>query len=103
MAERGRRASVVDLFAQAPLAFLRNYLLKGGIKDGRVGLVISLMNSYYVLLKYVKLWELRRTALIDAPRRRRGVDGWPACAEIRCCPCTSTRPGPGAAARIRRC
>ena len=39
---------------------MRNYLLKGGIKDGRVGLVISLMNSYYVLLKYVKLWELRR-------------------------------------------
>jgi len=60
MAERGRRASVIDLFVQAPLAFVRNYLLKGGIKDGRVGLVISLMNSYYVLLKYVKLWELRR-------------------------------------------
>jgi glycosyltransferase involved in cell wall biosynthesis len=61
MAERGRRAGIVDLFVQAPLAFLRNYLLKGGIKDGRVGLIISLMNSYYVLLKYVKLWELRRT------------------------------------------
>lgn len=60
MAERGRHARVIDLLAQAPLAFVRNYLLKGGIKDGRVGLVISLMNSYYVLLKYVKLWELRR-------------------------------------------
>jgi glycosyltransferase involved in cell wall biosynthesis len=62
MAERGRRAGVFDLLAQAPLAFVRNYLLKGGIKDGRVGLVISLMNSYYVLLKYVKLWELGRAA-----------------------------------------
>jgi hypothetical protein len=60
MAARGRRASVLDLLVQAPLAFLRNYVLRGGIRDGQVGLVVSLMNSYYVLLKHVKLWELNR-------------------------------------------
>jgi glycosyltransferase involved in cell wall biosynthesis len=60
MAARGRRAGIVDLVAQAPLAFLRNYLLRGGIRDGSVGLVVSLMNSYYVLLKYAKLWEIQR-------------------------------------------
>lgn len=60
MASRGRRAGIVDLVAQAPLAFLRNYLLRGGIRDGSVGLVISLMNAYYVLLKYAKLWEMQR-------------------------------------------
>ena len=43
-----------------PLAFLRNYILKGGFRDGKAGLVISLVNSYYVLLKFAKLWELQR-------------------------------------------
>ena len=41
-----------------PLAFLRNYLLKGGITDGVPGLIISVMNAYYVFLKFAKLWEL---------------------------------------------
>ncbi len=60
---RGARASATDLVLQAPAAFLRNYLLRGGIRDGLVGLVISGMNAYYVHLKYVKLWEqARRTA-----------------------------------------
>ena len=44
----------------APLAFLRNYLLRGGVREGLAGLVISVMNSYYVFLKFAKLWELRR-------------------------------------------
>lgn len=69
MASRGRRAGLVDLIAQAPLAFLRNYLLRGGIRDGSVGLVISLMNSYYVLLKYAKLWELQRASANANARR----------------------------------
>jgi hypothetical protein len=56
--ERGRRAGIVDLLAHPPLAFARNYLLRRGVLDGRVGLAVSLVNSYYVLLKYVKLLEL---------------------------------------------
>lgn len=60
MAAQGRHASVLDLLVQAPFAFLRNYVLRGGIRDGSVGLVVSLMNAYYVLLKHAKLWEIRR-------------------------------------------
>jgi hypothetical protein len=41
------------------MAFLRNYVLKGGVTDGVPGLVISAMNAYYVFLKFAKLWELR--------------------------------------------
>ena len=59
-AERDKRASVADLVVRPPLAFLRNYLLRGGIKDGQAGLVVSLLNSYYVFLKFAKLWELGR-------------------------------------------
>jgi hypothetical protein len=42
------------------LAFLRNYILRAGFKDGTVGFVISLLNSYYVFLKLAKLWERQR-------------------------------------------
>jgi glycosyltransferase involved in cell wall biosynthesis len=62
LAANGRRAGVIDLLVHGPAAFLRNYILRGGWRDGSVGLVISLMNSYYVLLKHIKLWELRRRA-----------------------------------------
>ena len=59
MHERGRRAGLLQLAGHPPLAFLRNYLARGGIRDGMPGLVISAMNSYYVFLKFAKLWELQ--------------------------------------------
>jgi glycosyltransferase involved in cell wall biosynthesis len=58
--DRGRRATTASLIAQPCAAFLRNYVLRRGIADGRVGLIVSLLNSYYVLLKFVKLLELEQ-------------------------------------------
>jgi glycosyltransferase involved in cell wall biosynthesis len=66
MAARGRRASLIDVAGHPPLAFLRNYLLRGGLRDGAVGFVISSMNAWYVFLKYAKLWERTRAG---APRQ----------------------------------
>jgi hypothetical protein len=60
MHEAGRRASVLDLALQPPAAFLRNYVAKGGFRDGATGFVISRMNAYYVFLKFAKLWELQQ-------------------------------------------
>jgi (heptosyl)LPS beta-1,4-glucosyltransferase len=59
MHEQGRRATVMGLLIHPRLAFLRNYILKGGFRDGKAGLVISLVNSYYVFLKFAKLWEIQ--------------------------------------------
>ena len=56
----GRRAHYIDLFLHPPAAFLRNYVLRLGVRDGLTGLILSGLNSYYVFLKYVKLWELQR-------------------------------------------
>jgi glycosyltransferase involved in cell wall biosynthesis len=58
MAAHGRRATALDILVHPPLAFVRNYLLRGGIRDGRAGLIISSMNAWYVFMKYAKLWEL---------------------------------------------
>jgi glycosyltransferase involved in cell wall biosynthesis len=76
MFEDGRRAGWLDVLVHPRLAFFRNYVLRGGFRDGMPGLIVSAMNAYYVGLKFAKLWEL-------------------------CSPSTSTPPGPGAADRIR--
>jgi glycosyltransferase involved in cell wall biosynthesis len=59
MHEDGRRAGLLQLAGHPPLAFLRNYLARGGIRDGVPGFIISSMNAYYVFLKFAKLRELQ--------------------------------------------
>ena len=68
--DEGRRAGPLDLLVRPPVAFLRNYLLRRGCVQGIPGLVVSLMNAYYVLLKYAKLWEL----VVTAPPRAENGD-----------------------------
>jgi glycosyltransferase involved in cell wall biosynthesis len=59
MYEAGRRAGVVDVVVHPPLAFLRNYIVRGGIRDGATGFIISRLNAFYVFLKFAKLRELQ--------------------------------------------
>ena len=61
MREGGRTAGLLQLAGHPPLAFLRNYIARGGIRDGVPGFIISSMNAYYVFLKFAKLWEMDRT------------------------------------------
>ncbi len=65
MYESGRRAHVLQLAGHPPLAFLRNYVVRGGFRDGVTGLIISAMNAYYVFLKFAKLWELQSVASVN--------------------------------------
>jgi glycosyltransferase involved in cell wall biosynthesis len=57
---RGRRVGLAGLAARPVGAFLRNYLVRAGWRDGTVGFVVSVLNSYYVFLKFAKLWALGR-------------------------------------------
>jgi glycosyltransferase involved in cell wall biosynthesis len=59
MKESGRHAGLLQLAGHPPLAFLRNYIARGGIRDGIPGFVISSLNAYYVFLKFAKLRELQ--------------------------------------------
>jgi glycosyltransferase involved in cell wall biosynthesis len=58
-AEEGRRTNIVEIAAHPPIAFLRNYVLRRGFRDGKVGFLVSALNSYYVFMKLLKLWELQ--------------------------------------------
>ena len=60
--EQGRRTNIPAIAVHPALAFLRNYVLRAGFRDGSVGLLVSMLNSYYVFLKHAKLWERQRAA-----------------------------------------
>jgi glycosyltransferase involved in cell wall biosynthesis len=63
----GRRGGPWAAVIHANAAFLRNYLLRRGFTQGPAGLVVSVLNSYYVFLKFAKLWDLQRR---EPPRGR---------------------------------
>lgn len=58
----GRRVSFAGLLFHPAGAFLRNYLLRRGFTQGTPGLIVSILNSYYVFLKCAKLYELARSS-----------------------------------------
>ena len=64
--ETGVRSGATRLLVHPFLAFLRNYILRRGIANGCAGLIVSILNSYYVFLKFAKLWELQRTRRREA-------------------------------------
>jgi glycosyltransferase involved in cell wall biosynthesis len=66
MHESGRRAGLGAVALHPPAAFLRNFVLRRGFLDGTPGFVISALNSYYVFLKFVKLWGLSHTPARDS-------------------------------------
>ena len=69
MAASGREAGIVALVVHPAAAFVRNYVLKMGFRDGRAGLIVSIMNTFYVFLKFAKLWALRHPPT-DRPNHR---------------------------------
>ena len=60
--EEGRRTSLPALLLHPAFAFVRNYVLRAGFRDGTPGLIISILNAYYVFLKCAKLWERQQRA-----------------------------------------
>jgi hypothetical protein len=61
-AGRGRRAGLATLVGSTAWAFVRNYFLKGGLLLGEVGLIVSVLGSYYTFLKLAKLRERSSSA-----------------------------------------
>jgi glycosyltransferase involved in cell wall biosynthesis len=60
--ERGGRLALVNMLVHPPFRFLRMYVLQAGVRDGYAGLVLCLLSSYSVFIKYAKAWERGRAA-----------------------------------------
>jgi glycosyltransferase involved in cell wall biosynthesis len=54
---KGRKARFIDLALLPSVTFFKCYILQGGFQDGIAGLSIAAFASYYVFMKYMKLWE----------------------------------------------
>ncbi len=58
-----KNRALVHMLLNPVVRFLRMYLLQRGFLDGVPGLMVAVMGSYYVFLKYAKLWEMSRDPL----------------------------------------
>ncbi|HMP78882.1 MAG TPA: glycosyltransferase family 2 protein [Pirellulaceae bacterium] len=54
----GRNTSYFKLLLRPVFRFIREYLLQGGILDGKVGLQQAWLAAFYTFLKQARLWEL---------------------------------------------
>jgi glycosyltransferase involved in cell wall biosynthesis len=54
----GRSTSLAQLLFVAPLSIARDLVLKGGILEGRTGVVLAALGAFYSFSKHAKLWEL---------------------------------------------
>ena len=57
--KNGKRSSLSKIVIRPVFKFLRDYVIKRGFLDGRMGFVICVINGYYALLKYAKLHDLQ--------------------------------------------
>ena len=60
MVKDGRKFQVHQLVTHPLFTFLKMYLFRQGFRDGQVGLILSMLYTYYTFVKYAKLWELTR-------------------------------------------
>ena len=56
-AGRTGRIGLFHLLVKPGFRFFKHYILQGGFRDGRVGLVVSAVMAWGVFLRYVYLWE----------------------------------------------
>ena len=59
MMRRGRHVSVASACIHGMAKFVGTYIIRLGFLDGRQGLILAVMASYYAFLKYAKAWELQ--------------------------------------------
>lgn len=59
MCRKGKRATVFSILSHTFFNFIKMYGLRLGFLDGSQGLIISALGSYYVFLKYIKLYEIQ--------------------------------------------
>lgn len=64
---KGRRPNPWIMVIYPPLFFLRIYLFKRNFMNGWAGFIASVVSSFYVFLKYAKLYEHARRQQVNDP------------------------------------
>lgn len=72
MFEQGRRTTPFKVATVGGATFVRNFVLKGGWRDGLAGYSIARFAAHHAFLKYLMLWELQ-TRADERPQDERQV------------------------------
>ena len=65
--KKGVRFPLLRMIVHPPFKFLKMYILKQGFREGTAGFIVAVMGTFYVFLKYAKLWEMQERRWKDAP------------------------------------
>lgn len=57
---KGRKFSLIGTLFRLPFEFLKRYVLKLGFLDGIRGFIWASCSTFYVFVKYIKLWNLNK-------------------------------------------
>lgn len=57
--KNGVAPNVLDFLMRPPVTFIKMFFLRFGFLDGRFGLVLAILYSYYTFLKYAKTWGMK--------------------------------------------
>lgn len=60
MYDKGVQSGILKILFKPMVKFIRNYILKGGYRDGYFGFVICRLSAYATFLRYIKLKQLSR-------------------------------------------
>lgn len=63
--DSGYRFRWIDFIFRPLFRFIKGYILKAGLLDGRRGLIIALVSAFGVASKYAKVWEIQEVQRRD--------------------------------------
>jgi len=69
MFDAGGRTSPWQIATIGPATFIRNFILKGGFRDGLAGFSIASFAAHHAFLKYMQLWELQNREGSNDPQK----------------------------------
>jgi len=66
-----QQASLLKCLLHGWARFIKTYFVKTGFLDGREGLILSIISSYSIFLKYLKVWEKGRINSFEMKERQK--------------------------------
>ncbi len=71
MRRKGIKATPFHLMVRPPIKFLETYIYKQGFRDGIPGLINAIAYSFYVFMRYARVWEgsMKRTDRYEAHKQ----------------------------------
>jgi Glycosyltransferases involved in cell wall biogenesis len=65
---KGRRTSIPKACAAGAWRFFHNYFIRGEIRDGRIGFLLSVLGAMHTFIRHIKLWGLEHAEEISRVR-----------------------------------